>query len=249
MSSVERRVDKELLEFLRHADIHSLSVTDRLIAIIWWHHNNEHLPVEFSQIQAESNQAGFPAINASREKRKLREDKRISSLDKGASFRLTPSSITPLSKEYSELVEVKKLPKSDAVFEQSAFKGTRGYIEKVVQQINVSYDNGLYDCCAVMVRRLLETMIIEVYEKLSRANELKGTDGHFLMFSGLLNILENDKSLNIGRQSLEGLKSFKKIADSSAHNRRFNASRKDISEKFDGVRLAVCELRQIAFDK
>jgi hypothetical protein len=45
----------------------------------------------------------------------------------------------------------------------------------VVEQINKSYDIELWDCCAVMCRRLLETLIIEVYEKLGRANEIKGT--------------------------------------------------------------------------
>lgn len=242
-------MDKELLEFLHHAEIHSLAVPDRLIAIIWWHHNSGNIPVEFAQIQAESNLAGFPALNASREKGKLRNDKRTSSLNKGASFRLAPSAIASLNEQYRELVQIKNLPKSDTVFEQSSFNDTRDYIAKVVQQINVSYDMGLYDCCAVMIRRLLETMIIEVYEKLGRSDDLKGNDGHFLMFSGLLNILENDRSINLGRQSVAGLKSFKKIADSSAHNRRFNASRKDISDKFDGVRLAIVELRQIAFNK
>ena len=44
------------------------------------------------------------------------------------------------------------------------FDGTRGYIEKVVLQINASFDASLYDCCAVMCRRLLETLIIECYE-------------------------------------------------------------------------------------
>lgn len=242
-------MDKELLEFLHHSEINSLTVGNRLIAIIWWHHKNGQTPVEFSQILSESNEAGFPPINHTREKAKLRDDKRTSTQNRGISFRIVPSAVAKLDDIYNDLIGIKNLPKSNSVFEQSAFESTRGYIEKVVQQINVSYDIGLYDCCAVMVRRLLETLIIEVYEKLGRADDLKGADGNFLMFSGLLGILDKDKTLNIGRQSMAGLKSFKLIADSSAHNRRFTASNKDISDKLDGVRLATAELRQIAFDK
>jgi hypothetical protein len=64
------------------------------------------------------------------------------------------------------------------------FKGTRGYIERVIYQLNVSYSYGLYDCCTVMCRRLFETLIIEVYEGAGRADELKGGDGNFKMFCG-----------------------------------------------------------------
>ena len=37
-------------------------------------------------------------------------------------------------------------------------------MEKVLSQINGSYDCALFDCTAVMCRRLLETLIIEAYE-------------------------------------------------------------------------------------
>src|SRR5206468_1835173 len=100
---------------------------------------------------------------------------------------------------------------------------TRQYLERVVLQLNASYDTGLFDCCAVMCRRLLETLIIEVYEAAGRADELKGADSHFIMFAGLLAKLEKDKAFNLGRNSLQGLRDFKALGDLSAHNRRFNA--------------------------
>ena len=46
----------------------------------------------------------------------------------------------------------------------SLVRGTRGYIEKVSNQINGAYENGWYDACAVMLRRLIETLIIETFE-------------------------------------------------------------------------------------
>jgi len=44
-------------------------------------------------------------------------------------------------------------------------RGTRGYIERIANQVNGAYENGWYDACAVMIRRLLETLIIEAFEK------------------------------------------------------------------------------------
>ncbi|WP_208543899.1 hypothetical protein [Paenibacillus protaetiae] len=54
------------------------------------------------------------------------------------------------------------------VFSQSLVKHTRGYIEKVVNQINGTYEQGWYDACAVMIRRVIETLIIEAFSNIIR---------------------------------------------------------------------------------
>jgi hypothetical protein len=122
----------------------------------------------------------------------------------------------------------------------------RKYLEKLVWQLNSSYDAQLYDCCAVMCRRLLETLIIEVYEHCGRASKIKGPDGHFLMLNGLATFFENDKAFNVSRSALQGLRDFKKLGDLSAHSRRFNAHKEDIDRVRDGLRVAVQELVHLA---
>jgi hypothetical protein len=107
---------------------------------------------------------------------------------------------------------------SDSLLPKELFQGTRGYLERVAFQINASYDYGLFDCCAVMCRRLIETLIIEVYEAMLRADEIKGSDGHFLMMNGLLSVMLQDKTINLGRNSLQGLGALKELGDKSAHN-------------------------------
>jgi hypothetical protein len=97
-----------------------------------------------------------------------------------------------------------------------------------------------------MCRRLAETLIIEAYEAKGREAELKGPDGNFLMFAGMLEVVENDKNLGIGRISLKGLKDFKRLGDLSAHNRRYNARRDDLDRVRDGLRVAAEELLNIA---
>ena len=58
-------------------------------------------------------------------------------------------------------------PKTEMVLARSLVSNTRGYIERVVAQINGTYENGWYDGCAVMIRRLLELapkILDEVFE-------------------------------------------------------------------------------------
>ncbi|HMG77477.1 MAG TPA: hypothetical protein VK591_02275, partial [Xanthobacteraceae bacterium] len=135
---------------------------------------------------------------------------------------------------------------SDSVFPRELFSNTRGYIEKIVHQINGSYDYSFYDCCAVMCRRLGETLIIEIYESQGRAKEIKGPDDNFLMLSGLLGVLNKDRSINLGRNAKRGLESLKDLGDKSAHNRRFNARQPDIDSVKSDLRTAAEELLHLA---
>jgi hypothetical protein len=68
----------------------------------------------------------------------------------------------------------------------SVVRGTRGYIERVVNQVNGAYEKGWYDASAVMIRRLLETLIIEVFEHHKVAAKIKNTSGDFFYLGDLI---------------------------------------------------------------
>jgi hypothetical protein len=233
--------------FLGLEQIHKLSIVDRFVALLWWYSHQGRKTVEFQSLVADCVNAGYPSINVSRERKKLRRDRRTTSANEGKSFSIQIRATKDLNEQYISLVKNRPLPNSSTLFDEEFFSNTRGYIRKVIRQINLSYDYQLYDCCAVMLRRLLETLIIELYTNAKRHEELK-KDGNFMMFSGLLLFLENDKSITIGRQTMTALKDFKALADSSAHNPAYNATKKHIDDVIVGVKLGVVELKQRAFD-
>jgi hypothetical protein len=125
-------------------------------------------------------------------------------------------------------------------------RGTRDYLEKIVHQINGSYLNGLYDACAVMIRRLIETLIIEVFEENHIADRIKDGNGNFYYLSGLIQVLLNERTWNLGRQSKTALPKLKDIGDKSAHSRRYIALRSDIDEIQLHLRNVIQELVSIA---
>lgn len=189
--------------------------------------------------------AGYPEQNVTRLDRSLRDDRRtVRARPNG--WRLTPQARTALDGDFAFVKVPEPLPHTDSVLPKDIVAGTRGYIERVVDQINVSFDADLFDCTAVMCRRLLETLVIEVYEARGQANALKGADGHFMMLNGLLVVLEKDQTIHLGRSGMAGLRDFKTLGDLSAHNRRFNARRPDIERIRDGLRVAVEELVNLA---
>ena len=138
---------------------------------------------------------------------------------------------------------------ASAYLPEPIWKSTRGYIEEVCRELNGSFHHGYYNAAAVMLRRLLETLIIEVYEHLNRDIEIKDGGGNYLMLSDLAERVcgENGhKGINLGRDSKKALKEARSLGNWSAHARRFLAHAGDLTRFQAGMRLLVQELVQIA---
>lgn len=128
----------------------------------------------------------------------------------------------------------------------SLVQGTRGYIEKLSHQINGTYENGWYDSCAVMIRRLIETLIIECFESRGIAHKIQNPAGDFVYLSDLIGATLVENSWNISRNAKKSLKALKDIGDKSAHSRRFIAQRRDIDNVMADIRNVVQELIYLA---
>ena len=144
------------------------------------------------------------------------------------------------------LPPVGKAALKNLVLSETLVKGTRGYIEIVVQQINGTYEHGWYDACAVMIRRLIETLIIESFEKYGIVGNIKMTSGEFLPLGDLVSKTLNEKSWNLGRKTTKALPKLKNIGDFSAHSRRYNANHDDIDKVIEDLRVSVQELLYLA---
>jgi hypothetical protein len=128
----------------------------------------------------------------------------------------------------------------------SVVRGSRGYIEKIVNQANGAYQMGWYDACAVMIRRLLETLIIECFEKHGITAKIKNANGEFLYLRDLIDASLHETSWNLSRGTKIGMPRLKDIGDKSAHSRRFNAHRGDLEPLLSDVRVVCQELIYLA---
>ncbi len=128
----------------------------------------------------------------------------------------------------------------------SVVRNTRGYVEKIANQINGSYEHGWFDACAVMIRRLVETLIIEAFEHNAIAHKIQDANGDFLPLKDLINLALREQSWNLTRNTKKGLPKLKSVGDLSAHSRRYVAHRRDIDSIIDDLRVAVQELVYLA---
>jgi hypothetical protein len=136
---------------------------------------------------------------------------------------------------------------NEFILPQALVRGTRGYIETVANQINGCYEKGWFDGCAVMMRRLVETLIIECFEHHNISHKIQNpTTGDYFYLSDLIDAALNEKVWIFGRNTKKGLPRLKGIGDKSAHSRRFNAYRADIDNLSDDFRSVCQELLYVA---
>jgi hypothetical protein len=139
-------------------------------------------------------------------------------------------------------------PTSEHVLAFSHVRDTRrGYLIRVVNQINGCYEKGWFDGCAVMMRRFVETLIIECFEAENIAQKIKDArSGEFLFLKDLIDKLLQEQKFNLGRVAKKGLVALKEVGDLSAHSRRYNANREDIDKVTSDFRIVCQELIYLA---
>ena len=135
---------------------------------------------------------------------------------------------------------------SDSIVPLSVVRDSRAYIERIVHQVNGCYDCGWYDACAVMIRRLIETLLIESYEKAKISEKIKSPSGDFLPLGDIISAAINEASFNLGRGVRRALPHIKDLGDKSAHSRRFVAHQRDLERVASEVRDIVQELLYIS---
>lgn len=162
---------------------------------------------------------------------------------KTGKYYMTPFGEKEVEEKYLRTPPTIKI--SNNLFPVSLFEKTRPYIEKVAYQAIACFDYGLYDACNVMLRRLLETLIIETFEKNGISNIIKNSQGDFYYLDDLIKITINETSFNLSRNCKSGLKEIKRNGDLSAHNRRFIAKREDIEKLSKDLRVVYQEFLQL----
>ena len=118
-------------------------------------------------------------------------------------------------------------------------------MEKMVHQINGSFDSGFYDCCAVLCRRLMESLLVEIYISQKRHHEIQN-DGTFYKLEKIINYAKSDKVLTLGGNTPNTMMEIKQLGDTAAHNRVYVTHQTDITLVRARLRTMIQELLHAA---
>lgn len=230
------------LRFAKDIASLELSHSDRAIAFLWYYRQTQEFEERTaSELANDLHDEGFPKPNVTRLNHDLAKSCLTIKGRRSQSFQIDVRRLSDLEDKYGTLLKAKKIDVQDSVIPNDSVKGTRVYLESLVHQINGSYDCGFYDACATMSRRLMESLIIEIYIHNGRHHEIQN-DGVFLGLERLIAHVRADKKLTLGRNTPKTMTEVKQIGDTAAHDRVYITSKQDIDDLLPKYRRMLQDL-------
>lgn len=185
--------------------------------------------------------AGGAAPNQSRLYRKLSASRNTIKGQRG--FRLAPKHIQTLETQYPALSQKpQEVMDYGTILPELEYKGTRGYIERLAQQINASYEQNIFDGSAVLMRRLVEILLILSYRNLNIEDSIKDVQGNYQMLDGIIGDAKTNSALGLSRNSKSHLDVFRKLGNFSAHKIEYTCHREYIEPHIQDYRALITEL-------
>jgi hypothetical protein len=226
------------------ADLSNLNLThmDRAIALLWFYRQTQEFEERAAaDLAADLHEEGFPRPNVTRLREDLCRSRYVVRGKRKGTFQLDVRRLSDLDDKYLDVLGLRRVKVTGAVLPVETVAGTRAYLEQIVYQINGAYESGFFDACAVMCRRLMESLIIEVYLIRKRQHEIQN-NGVFVYLDSLIKYISNDKSVTLGRNTPRTMAEIKQVGDTAAHDRVYVTRKEDIDDLKTRCRRMISEL-------
>jgi len=233
-------------EFARELATMKLSHVERAVALLWYYRTTqEYEERSAAELAADLHDEGFPKPKVSRLGDDLRGSRDTARGTRPGTYQIDVRRVAGLDKKYLDLIGAKKIKVVGAILPPDMVKGTRRYLEQIVHQINAAYEYGLYDASAVLMRRLMESLLIEVYLSRGRQIEIQ-RNGNFLMLDPMITHIKGDTTITLSRAAPKTMDEIKQLGDTAAHDRTYVTQQVDIDDVKARYRKLATELLALA---
>ena len=233
----------ELEDFCIQLHKLKLSNAEKALSILWFFDKEKPgLNVSIARLVNTIRDKGLGNPHSTQLKKSIEKTKLAIKNQSG--FKLKPTARSQVYKWISPVFEEAATPieLQNGYLPEELWQNTRGYLEKVACQMNGCFQYGFYDAASVMMRRLIETLLIECYESKNIESRIKDDKGNYLMLSVIIKDAVDKNGLTLGRDTKKVLQEIKTMGDRAAHNRRYNAIKADLENIRLSVRLVIDEL-------
>lgn len=129
------------------------------------------------------------------------------------------------------------------ILPDSLFQGLQNNFRTLCKQINASYENNLYDCTAVIMRRLLEGLLVLSYQNANIEAEIMDKNGKYhISLDKIIKNAEQNTKLSLSANTKKGMSLFKDLGNYSAHKIWYNCAQDDIKPHVLEYRTIIEEL-------
>ncbi len=224
----------------------SLSHVERAIAFLWYYRQTQEFEERTAyELANDLHDEGFPKPNVTRLRYNLTKSRFTVRGRRAGSFQLDVRRLPDLVENYGDFLKVRKVEVTDQIIPSEWVNGTRVYLEKMVHQINGTYEYGFYDGCAALCRRLMESLIVEIYISSGRVREIQ-SDGVFFGLEKLISTIRSDKKITFSRNTPKTMTETKQLGDTAAHDRVYITHQQDIDDVKARYRRMIRELLEAA---
>ncbi|ASC69412.1 hypothetical protein XM38_003390 [Halomicronema hongdechloris C2206] len=238
-------METSLVHYVEKTDLINKTEIEKVILLASYYQRNGQNDFEFT-IESVCNwfeTLGLHKPNKSRLKQKISKSRSFVKGKTKNSYRIHASEIQAIYKKYPFLEEPsEEILSTDTILPAPLYENTRGYIESLSKQINASYENNIFDGCAVLMRRLLEICLIHSYEHQGIDSEIKDSQGNYEVLSKIVSNALNNSKLSLSRNTKTCLEDFRAIGNYSAHKIYYNARKTDIKKVVLEYRATIEEL-------
>ena len=233
------------IRFLQSIEQTDPTNEDRAIALIWLENLEEDTQgLSETKICTYIREANCGNPTTTYIKQKLKNRKSPVLCNNGR-YILKASARQELDEVYMCFLDVKPMPCSNSYIGMDLFENSRDYVKRIVQQMNVAYDNSLWDCVSFLARKLVEVLIIDVYEKTGKIDDIQDADTkNFSSLNSLIGRVQADFNLDGHRRS--ALEKIRDLGNPTAHARKFGACQSDLKKIYPDLRLICDELLHLA---
>lgn len=139
--------------------------------------------------------------------------------------------------------ESESILENQSILPSKLYVNTRGYIEQLSKQINSSYENKLYDCAAVIMRRLMEILLILSFQKNNIDKKILDKSGQkYITLEKIIKIAITESKLKLSSNTKNDMDTFRELGNLSAHKIWYNCTKKDIEPLILKYRAIIEEL-------
>ncbi|HTR62579.1 MAG TPA: hypothetical protein VMH37_12805 [Candidatus Binataceae bacterium] len=225
----------------------NLEQVEVAVGFLWYYVDaKEHSEKTPSELAQDMHDEGFARPNVTRLRNSLVKSPETARGKKPGSFQLNLSKISILDQRYSRFAGPPTVePVGEVLPPPLLIRVTRAYLKKMVHQINASYEFALYDGAGVLMRRLMESLIIEVYIHGNRADDIK-VEGNFLELAKLIAHIKADPRLHLARGACKTMDGIKFLGDTAAHHRTYITQKQDLDDLKSEYRKLIAELMNLA---
>lgn len=138
---------------------------------------------------------------------------------------------------------ITSVQQSGTILPDALYNGLQSNIQSLCKQINASYENNLFDCTAVIMRRLLESLLVLCYQNSGIEADIMDKSGlYHISLDKMIKNAEQNTTLAFSANTRREMALFKDLGNYSAHKIWYNCTQQDIKPHILKYRTIIEEL-------